>query len=1496
MIKSPKSLSNSKENLLICERKLLVDYFVNAFFSSNYLINLKVFFSILVCLLFVTVVNSQTVVISSTGAGGFESGATLALNGWIPIGSGTTTNNQWTVGTGATGFSGTRAAYITNNTAGAPPPQTYTMNVSRATFIYRDVVIPAGQNNIVLSFSWIGVGEGANDKMRVFVAPTTYTPVYGTAMAGNATAVPGGIRQIGGNFSGQATWATATLSIPEGYAGSTFRLIFEWTNNASAGTNPPVAIDNVSLTHSAFAIPANDTCANATLLSVNTATACTATTNGTTVGATQSTAGCSGTADDDVWYRFVATQASHTITVTPTTMVNAVFEVFSGTCASATSLVCVNATTGTAAETTTLNNLVNGSTYYVRVYSAAAGENQGTFNICVTSPVISYCSPSTTTTPATLYINNFRFLGTLNDVSNLNSSNGAAGYQDFTAQPKSIQAQGEGMNVYVESNGLSRVKAWVDWNKNGVFDDAGETVYDSKIGILSTTFGYIIPATVSPGDYKIRVRNYREHETLANTDNYTLNFSPCETFGATLVGLLTTKYGEAEDYAFSVVASCSAHITSVTDGETCGNGTVNLAVTGSAGVTEYRWYSALTGGSLLASTPTGSWTTPSITTTTLYYVTAFNGCESLVRTPITAVRSPIPDVVFTPAAPVVCGEDNIISLSVAGDVDEINLINENFESGLGVFTSQNFVVNAAVDGLTAWQPRTSTYVPANQVWFPAISSGFGSNKFVMATSDVGNYTIDNRLVSPVVNSTGYLDLTLTFKMYFSRYLADGTNPNGDFVTIDISTDGGANWTEHIKYIADVGIGTRFQDMSVNLSTYINRANLRMRIRYYGVFRDGVAVDNIRLYGNKPLNTAFKFTSGTPVAVFTDALATIPYNSATMTATMVYIKPTLAQLENASFTITANATLSSGCTATKNVIVTNNTRIWSGAATNWNVAASWKPVGVPTDTNCIIVVNNTVISGTNFEAYGRKLNVKPTGNLTVNASNTLIITEAVKVDPNGTFVLDNTSSLVQVNDNANTGNIKVKVATKPVRRKDYTYWSSPVSPQLLHDISPLTLPERFYSWNPTTQSWLLHPGGNVTMVNAKGYIVRAPETYSQTVASVYPTEFNGVPHNGPISINVEGNSSPLEANFKWNLIGNPYPSALNANTFLSNSSNASAISGTIYLWTHNTSPSPFVIGTGFYNYSAYDYAAYNLTGGVGVAAIDDPNDPAPSNNFNATVPTGYIASGQAFFVRGLANAPVVFTNGMRAKGHNNQFFRTAQNQKTEVEGVLENEIERNRIWLNLSDRNGAFSQTLFGYIQGATNGLDNGFDGEAFNHNTVSMYTVQSDFRMTIQGRALPFDEDDVVHLGYKADNAGTLQVGIDHTDDFFATKTIYIKDNLLGTLHDLTASSYSFSTESGTFNDRFEIVYRQGNLGIETPILDSNSILIYKKQEMIMVNAGSNTIKEVMVVDIQGRLLYSKKNINNVQFEINGLPPVDQVLIVKVITQNGIQVYRKIVY
>lgn len=1505
MIKKPKSLSNSNEKPLILKRKLLLEFFENIsnLRESNYY---KVAIFISGFLLFCNSSNSQTTVISPTGDGGFENGTTLASNGWTAS-AGSATENRWTIGTAATsGFVGTRAAYVSNTPTAATPTHAYTfalaITTTKVSHLYKNVTIPAGQNNISLNFRWISAGEGVDDRMRIFIVPITTTPAYGTQLA-TSGAIPTGVRQIGNtNYSGQTSWTNSTVTIPAGYAGTSFRLVFEWTNNNNGvGTNPPAGLDSISLTHAAFPVPANDNCATSSLLTTNPGTVCTSSANGTSAGATNSSVSvCAGNPDDDVWYRFVATQASHTLTITPTTMVDVVAEAFSGSCSGLTSIGCLNLTTGSSIETGNFTNLTNGATYYIRIYSLGSGEGQGTFNICITTPTVSYCTPSTTTTASNLYINNFRFLGTLNDVSNLNSSFGATGYQDFTALPKSSQAQGEGMNVYVESNGLSRIKAWVDWNKDGDFDDVGETVYDSTIGILTTTFGYIIPATISPGDYRIRIRNYKEHQTLANTDDFSLNYNSCQVFGSTVIGLLANKYGEAEDYTFSVVASCSALITSVTSGETCGNGPVSLSVTGSAGVTEYRWYAALTGGVPLATTTSGTWITPSISSTTTYYVTAFNGCESLVRTPITALRSPVPDVVFTPSAPVVCGEDTVISLSVAGDIDEINLINENFESGLGIFTNQIYSSNTAtINTATSWQSRTSTYIPAGQVWFPAVSSGFGNNKFVMATSDVGNYTINNGLVSPVVNSTGFLDLTLTFKMYYSHYLPDGTDLANDYVTVDASINGGTNWTELARYTSDVGIGTKFQNMSINMSSFVNRSNLMVRIRYYGVFRDGVAVDNIRLYGNKPLNTAFQFTSATPVAVFTDVLATVPYNPATTTATTVYIKPTLAQLENASFTITANAILSSGCTATKNVIVTNNTKIWSGSSpTNWNTSASWKPAGVPTSNNCIIVTNTTIVPGASFEANGRNLKVKSSGSLTVRPSSTITITEGVTVENGGVFTLENTASLVQINNNADVGNIKVKINTKPVRRYDYTYWSSPVSPQQLQAISPLTLADKYFSWNPTSQSWLLHPSGNVSMATGKGYIVRAPQTFSITAPSVYSTEFNGVPHNGPFTINVLGNPSPVPANYQWNLIGNPYPSAINANLLLSNVNNTSAIDGTIYLWTHNTAPSRQVIGSGIYNYSTYDYATYNLTGGVGVAATDDPNEPIPSNNFNTTVPSGYIASGQSFFVRGLSNNSVQFTNSMRVKGQNNQFFRASASEKTEVfNATVTDSIAKSRFWLNMSDQEGAFSQILIGYVEGATNQWDRGYDGDRFNHARISMYTLESDKKLTIQAREHPFNINDIVPLGYQTDTSGTLHISMDHTDEgVFENQSIYIKDNLLGISHDLTESPYAFVTSSGTFDNRFEIIYQPQNLNVDNPIFKPESLIIFKKQETIVVNAGNEIIQGIKVMDIQGRVIYENKIVDASEFIIKSLPPVDQVLIVQVYTKSGMQVSRKIVY
>ena len=139
--------------------------------------------------------------------------------------------------------------------------------------------------------------------------------------------------------------------------------------------------------HQSFGQPANNNCAGAFSVAVNSGGTCSTTFTATSVGATQSQAACSGSgADDDVWFSFTASATTHTVTVTPGTMSDVVLQVFSGTCAGLTSVVCRDATSGATAEIAQLTGLTIGNVYFYRVHSYSNGSNAGTFTSCITSP------------------------------------------------------------------------------------------------------------------------------------------------------------------------------------------------------------------------------------------------------------------------------------------------------------------------------------------------------------------------------------------------------------------------------------------------------------------------------------------------------------------------------------------------------------------------------------------------------------------------------------------------------------------------------------------------------------------------------------------------------------------------------------------------------------------------------------------------------------------------------------------------------------------------------------------------------------------------------------------------------------------------------------------------------------------------------------------------------------------------------------------------------
>jgi hypothetical protein len=149
----------------------------------------------------------------------------------------------------------------------------------------------------------------------------------------------------------------------------------------------------------------NDDCESAKELTVNIGAECTAVTNGSTVGATPTNlfSFCGGNADDDVWYKFVATATTQKVTVTPASangLSDAVFEVWgsSGDCSTLYPISCENNTIGPAAEEGFLNYLTIGNTYYVRVFSNDYNAGNGDFFVCATSYPNDDCDNATTIT------------------------------------------------------------------------------------------------------------------------------------------------------------------------------------------------------------------------------------------------------------------------------------------------------------------------------------------------------------------------------------------------------------------------------------------------------------------------------------------------------------------------------------------------------------------------------------------------------------------------------------------------------------------------------------------------------------------------------------------------------------------------------------------------------------------------------------------------------------------------------------------------------------------------------------------------------------------------------------------------------------------------------------------------------------------------------------------------------------------------------------------
>ena len=646
------------------------------------------------------------------------------------------------------------------------------------------------------------------------------------------------------------------------------------------------------------------------------------------------------------------------------------------------------------------------------------------------------------------------------------------------------------------------------------------------------------------------------------------------------------------------------------------------------------------------------------------------------------------------------------------------------------------------------------------------------------------------------------------------------------------------------------------------------------------------------------NSKFSWSSSAPIDAYINNPTTTLYSNQEVST--IYLKPNLAQLESENFTVTVT-TLDNENPVSKVITIKNNTKVWSGgSAKDWNNPENWKPFGVPTPSNCVIIPENTIISGTNYYAYAKNITLKSKGTFEIQSGNNLIVTDWINVNTGGVFDVKNNASLVQTNNDANIGNARIERITQPMNYYDYTYWNSPVtfaSGFTLGSLSPKTASD-IWSYSPTISggsgNWLSQNPSTV-MDPTKGYIVKAPDTFSSNPSTkvTFTATFVGTPNNGPIFTPISkgrnANMSAMVANEddEWNLIGNPYPSAIDAKKLFDYPGNSAVIDGTIYIWTHiptptTATPDPFY-GDYVSHYTLDDYATFNKTGATGTAS---------SATNEAATPSGYIATGQSFFVKAapsMVNGTTknaTFDNSMRIARENSDFHKTRNTVKTATE-------EKHRIWLNLTNNSGAFSQTLIGYITNATHGLDRGFDGESFGGNNVTFYSIIPEAKLSIQGRALPFDTSDTVTLGYKAAKKGNYSIRIDHIEGLFVNESIYLEDKQLNVTHDLKLKPYVFSTAVGDFNNRFVLRYSGKTLGVEENSINNDELKIsyIQNNNILLVNniSSNNTVETVTLFNVLGQFVSSweveNQNQQNIEIPIKSMD--SGIYIAKLKTFNG---------
>ncbi len=397
---------------------------------------------------------------------------------------------------------------------------------------------------------------------------------------------------------------------------------------------------------------------------------------------------------------------------------------------------------------------------------------------------------------------------------------------------------------------------------------------------------------------------------------------------------------------------------------------------------------------------------------------------------------------------------------------------------------------------------------------------------------------------------------------------------------------------------------------------------------------------------------------------------------------------------------------------------------------------------------------------------------------------------------------------------------------------------------------------YYDWVALDQNSALNPGEGFSMKGsgASG----ADQNYV----------FYGAPNNGEYTFSINAGEESL--------VGNPYPSALDTNKFILDNA---TVFDALYFWVDGGSTSHILS-----NYLG-GYAIRNLTGGTPPSVFSTLIGGLGSAG-SITVPKRYAPIGQGFFIKAYASGSIVFNNSQRdfkKESEGEAIFYRNQNDQTENQDQF--------IRLGYEDPEGFHRQLLLGFLPDSTADVNYnpGYDALLKICRDDEMFFVieqDLDKKYAIQG-VDAFNDTMEFPLGILISETGLHQIMIDEVENF--QHTIYLKDNILNTTHNLSDANFNVNLPIGNHLDRYSLVFVPQNSLSTTDQTLSNLTVFYDGNKNVVVNNKDRMqLKNITIYNVLGQeILRLNDNINNsnrVQIPFN---QSQGIYFVKVVTTTG---------